>query len=179
MVTLMSNHFPKYFLKCIWKPTGKKKSMVYGFLFRLIKVWVVKMTLFKTRLLTFWVKVHLIVKCDGFILLFLKGRVEVTAYSGKNRDPWFLEERELWNFSPVVSLVAQKVKHLPAMRETWVQSLGREDPLAKKWQPTPLLLPGESHGWRSLVGYSPWGCKELDMTERLPFTFYGFTQQKT
>ena len=39
----------------------------------------------------------------------------------------------------------------------------------RKWQPTPVLLPGKSHGWRSLVGYSPWGRKELDMTERLNF----------
>ena len=36
-----------------------------------------------------------------------------------------------------------------------------------KWQPTPLFWPDESHGWRSLVGYSPWGRKELDTTERL------------
>ena len=36
-------------------------------------------------------------------------------------------------------------------------------------QPTPVFLPGESHGWRSLVGCSPWGCKELDTTERLHF----------
>ena len=36
-----------------------------------------------------------------------------------------------------------------------------------KWQPTPILLPGESHGGRSLVGYSPWGRKESDMTEQL------------
>ena len=41
-------------------------------------------------------------------------------------------------------------------------------PWRRKWQPTPVLLPGESHGWRSLVGYSPWGCKESDTTERLP-----------
>ena len=39
----------------------------------------------------------------------------------------------------------------------------------RKWQPTPVLLSGISHG-RSLVGYSPWGHKELDMTERLYFT---------
>ena len=39
----------------------------------------------------------------------------------------------------------------------------------RKWQPTPVLLPGKSHWWRSLVGYSPWGHKELDMTERLHF----------
>ena len=36
----------------------------------------------------------------------------------------------------------------------------------RKCQPTPVFLPGESHGQRSLVGYSPWGCKELDMTEQ-------------
>ena len=63
------------------------------------------------------------------------------------------------------SQVAQRVKCLPAMQETWAQSLDREDPLGRKWQPTPVPLPGKSDGWRSLVGYSPWGCKELDMTE--------------
>ena len=40
-----------------------------------------------------------------------------------------------------------------------------------KWQPTPVLLPGKSHGLRSLIGYSPWGHKELDTTERLHFHF--------
>ena len=65
------------------------------------------------------------------------------------------------------SLVAQTVKHLPAMRETRVRFLGREDPLEK--ESTPVLLPGKSHGWRSLIGYSPWGPKELDTTERLHF----------
>ena len=40
-----------------------------------------------------------------------------------------------------------------------------------KWQPIPVFLPRESHGWRSLVGYSPPGCKELDMTKRLHFHF--------
>ena len=43
----------------------------------------------------------------------------------------------------------------------------RKIPWSQKWQPTPVLLPGESHGQRSLVGYSPWGHKELNMTERL------------
>ena len=40
----------------------------------------------------------------------------------------------------------------------------------RKWQPTPVLLPGKSHGRRRLVGYSPWDCKELDTTEGLHFT---------
>ena len=39
----------------------------------------------------------------------------------------------------------------------------------RKWQPTPVLLPGKSHGRRSLVGCSPWDCKESDTTERLHF----------
>ena len=41
----------------------------------------------------------------------------------------------------------------------------------RQWQPTPVLLPGKSHGQRSLVGCSPWGCEELDMTERPHFHF--------
>ena len=41
----------------------------------------------------------------------------------------------------------------------------------RQWHPTPVLLPGKSHGWRSLVGSSPWGRKELDTTERLDFHF--------
>ena len=84
---------------------------------------------------------------------------------------------------------AQTVKHLPTVQETQVQSLGQEDLLEKgmathssilaphpkkrglkeifwrrKWQSTPVLLPGKFHGWRSLVGYSPWGRKESDTT---------------
>ena len=43
------------------------------------------------------------------------------------------------------------------------------DLIKRAWQPTPAFLPGKSHGQRSLVGYSPWGRKELDMTEQLHF----------
>ena len=69
------------------------------------------------------------------------------------------------------SLVAQRVKRLPAVQETRVQSLHREDPVERKWQPTPVLLPGKFHGQRSLIDYSPWDRKELDTTERLHFHF--------
>ena len=41
----------------------------------------------------------------------------------------------------------------------------------RQWHPTPVLLPGKSHGWRSLVGCSPWGCEESDTTEQLHFHF--------
>ena len=57
------------------------------------------------------------------------------------------------------SLVAQLVKNLPATQETWVRSLSQKDPLEKKWQPTPVFLPGEFHGQRRLAGYIPWGLK--------------------
>ena len=47
--------------------------------------------------------------------------------------------------------------------DPWVGKI----PWRKKWQPTPIFLPGESHGQRSLAGYSSRGCEELDMTEEL------------
>ena len=56
------------------------------------------------------------------------------------------------------------------MQETRVWFLGQKDSLEKEWQPTPIFLPGESHGQRSLAGYSPWGCKESDTTEQLTHT---------
>ena len=58
------------------------------------------------------------------------------------------------------SLVAQTVKHLSAMQETGVQSLGWEDPLEKEMAAHPVFLPVISHGPWSLVGYRPWGCEE-------------------
>ena len=49
-------------------------------------------------------------------------------------------------------LVAQTVKNLPAMQETWIWSLGQEDTLRREWLPTPVFWPGEFHGQRSLEG---------------------------
>ena len=69
--------------------------------------------------------------------------------------------------SLVASLMAQMVTNLLAMQETrskfWVGKI----PWRREWQPTPVFFPGETRGQRSLAGYSPWGCKESDMTERL------------
>ena len=59
--------------------------------------------------------------------------------------------------------MSQKVKNLPAVQETGVRKI----PWRRQWLPAPVFLPGESHGQRSLAGYSPWGHKELDRTERL------------
>ena len=67
--------------------------------------------------------------------------------------------------------MAQRLKLLPGMRETWVRSLGQEDPLERGMATHSSILAGESHGGRSLVSYSPWGREESDTTERLHFTF--------
>ena len=58
------------------------------------------------------------------------------------------------------------VKNPPATQETQIRFRGREDPLeGTAWQLTPLFLPGERHGQRSLVGYSPWGAKSATRLE--------------
>ena len=61
----------------------------------------------------------------------------------------------------VYSLVAQMVKDLPAMQETWVQSLGREELLEKGMATHSIFLPGEFQGQSSLAGYSPLGLQRV------------------
>ena len=58
----------------------------------------------------------------------------------------------------------QKTQKVP------VRSLGWEDPLEEEMAPPPVFLPGKVHGQRSLMGYSPWGCKESDTTEHIAFS---------
>ena len=65
---------------------------------------------------------------------------------------------------PCGSVVKKSAFDARAARN-FFQSLGQEDPWRRAWQPTLVFLPGEFHGQRSLVGSSPWGHKELDMTE--------------
>ena len=77
------------------------------------------------------------------------------------------EEKETPCLLLRASLVAQMLKNLPAVQETWVQSPGWEDTLEKDMATHSSILPGEFYGQRSLVGYSPWSPKELDTTERL------------
>ena len=67
------------------------------------------------------------------------------------------------------------VKNLPAMRRPRFDHWVRKIPWRREGQHTPVFLPGEFQGQRSLVGYSPWGCKESDTTEQLHFTLLHFT----
>ena len=66
----------------------------------------------------------------------------------------------LWYDGGTGFLVAQMVKNLPTMQETWVQSLVGKTSWRREWQCTPVFLPGESHGQGSLEGYRPQGHKE-------------------
>ena len=75
--------------------------------------------------------------------------------------------------SPYIYMVTRWVKNLLAIQETqekWVWSLSQRSPWRRVWQPTPVFLPGESHGQRSLAGYSPWGRQESDRTDWLTHT---------
>ena len=96
--------------------------------------------------------------------------VDVTGDGSKDRC-WipltFWKEKRYISWA---SLVAWMVKRLPTMWENRVQSLGREDPLEKEMAIHPSIDAGKSQRSRSLVGYSPWGRKESDTTERLLFT---------
>ena len=65
-----------------------------------------------------------------------------------------------WSF-----LVAQMVKNLPAMQETSFSPWVGRIPWRRAWQSTPVFLPKEFHGQRTLAGYSLWGHKESDTTE--------------
>ena len=66
--------------------------------------------------------------------------------------------------------MAQLVKNLPVMQETWVRSLGSEDPLEKGKASTPVFWPREFQGL-----YSPWGRKESDVIEHLSLFFHVFS----
>ena len=75
------------------------------------------------------------------------------------------------NLSYIHLCLAQTVKSLPAVQETRVRSLVRKIPWRRKWRPTPVFLPGKSHGWRSLAGYSPWDHKESTRLSDFTFIF--------
>ena len=105
-----------------------------------------------------------------FFLCTFELQVHQLEQRSTNLLPSFVKQSRSSTLNPLSSTplrsfpVVQTVKNLPTMQETLVWSLGQGDSLEK---PTPVLLPGESHWQRSLVGYSPCGHKESDTTERL------------
>ena len=96
--------------------------------------------------------------------------------AGKSFHDWATEQQQLYlkkalkkkikkAFSERASLVAQTGKDPSCNVETQVWSLDWEDPLEREWRPALVFLPGESHEQRRLMGFSPWGHKESDMTD--------------
>ena len=82
------------------------------------------------------------------------------------RTPW--SERLVWQEKIMIGLPwGFRLKNLPAVQETRLDPWIGKIPRRRKWQPVAVFLPGKSHRQRSLVGYSPWGGKKLDMTEGL------------
>ena len=89
--------------------------------------------------------------------------------------------RDLWDSIKHTNIQIIGIPHVPGGSDSKesAYNVGRPglSPLVekiswrRKWQPTPVFLPGKSHGQRSLVGYSPWGRKESDTTEQLHFHF--------
>ena len=112
---------------------------------------------------------------------------------GKSRDSWSKTalRMQLWvqrlthrartfNFlqfghlldTHLALLVAQTVKNLLSMQETRIQYLIGKISWRRKWQPTPVRLPGKFHGQRSLVGYSPWGNRVRHDRVTITFIFW-------
>jgi hypothetical protein len=91
----------------------------------------------------------------GSVLISMKRKVSINM----GFHIWLLPLVKIlsphFNKPRVGSWVAQIVNNLPAMQETQVQSLGLEDTWRREWLPTPVFFPGESHGQRSVAGYSP------------------------
>ena len=107
-----------------------------------------------------------------------RSRTQVSCIAGRLFTDWATREAKLlFNFSVInsltlrwgrVSLMAQWVRNPPAVQEThttWFNPWVGKIPWRKKWQPTPVFLPGKFHWQRNLAGYSPGGLKEWDMTE--------------
>ena len=85
----------------------------------------------------------------------------------RNKFLLFIIEKmpHFFNFYWSIASGGSDGKNMPALWETGTQSLGQEDPLEKGRATHSRILAWRIHGQRSLVGYSPWGCKELDTTE--------------
>ena len=77
-------------------------------------------------------------------------------------------EKKLGNILLTERSQTQQVTHYVSL---FRQNAKNKGVRRRQWHPTPVLLPGKSHGWRSLVGCSPWGRWELDMTQWLHFHF--------
>ena len=92
---------------------------------------------------------------------------------GRPLSPPQINLKIIWMLSNFHKTTSEYWRRTPGTQKCTPLSLkgGRTKYWRRQWHPTPVLLPGKSHGQRSLVGCSPWGREESDTTERLPFHF--------
>ena len=111
----------------------------------------------------------------------LTQRIPWTEDSGRLYSPWGRKESdtvEQLSHSHIPGGTSSKEsicqcrRHKKLELDSWVRNI----PWERERQPTPIYLPGKSHGQRSLVGYSLWACKELDMTKRLTLSLSLYRQ---
>ena len=88
---------------------------------------------------------------------------EAWSLSTRCSQPWWGQSSIYWGLSRWLSGKESTCQCRRRRFDLWVWKI----PWRKKWQPTPIFLPGKSHEQRSLMSYSPWGCKESDTTEGL------------
>ena len=109
---------------------------------------------------------HLMRRVDSLKKILMLGGIGGRRKRGQQRMRWLDAITDLMDMS------LSKLQKLVMDREDWHAVIHgvRKIPWRRKWQPTPVLLPGKSQGQRILIGYSPWGHKESDTTERLHFS---------
>ena len=120
-------------------------------------------------------------------MIFPKGSCQVWGSSCKVGPPfWWWSQgytHRSWRLKParnrdLINQASFELKIWRTRLSIWRLTLSRpafswvcSQLWRRQWHPTPVLLPGKSHGQRSLIGFSPWGREESDMTERLHFHF--------
>ena len=102
---------------------------------------------------------------------------QLFAWGGQNPEPRQCQMLvKMWSNRNSHLLLVKTQNGIATFEDSLAVSYKTIYILTKKWHPTPVFLPGKSHEWRSLVGYSPWGRKESDMTELLHFHFHTIQQ---
>ena len=111
--------------------------------------------------------------------MLLRVQIPVLPLTVAGASHWTCEPQcsHLWKAVPANHSLMESpggwvVKNLPAMQKTKVWSLHWENPCSKKWQPTPVFLPGKSQGQRSLAGHSSWSHRDLETRQYQSLTYF-------